>query len=164
MPSKTCNTAWYLCSTTFNSRIIAGVSRIKWSHGVAYQPEPDAVVLPWFCRVCENFLYRFKAAPTGRSHRRHGRHSRAPADALARLASTPVGWRERKTPGRLGDPEFQMCGGVASGSAIVRVGRNLSRAPTASCGSATPTLDRTRPRVAEFASIGSGRWSGQTPV
>ena len=29
MPSRTCNTAWYLCSTTFNSRSIAGVSRIK---------------------------------------------------------------------------------------------------------------------------------------
>ena len=34
---------------------------------------------------CENFLYRFKAAPRGRSRRRHGRHSRAPADAPARL-------------------------------------------------------------------------------
>ena len=41
MPSRTCSTAWYLCSTTFNSRSIAGVSRIKWSHGVAYQAEPD---------------------------------------------------------------------------------------------------------------------------
>jgi hypothetical protein len=41
MPSRTCKTAWYLCSTTFNSRSIAGVSRIKWSHGVAYQAEPD---------------------------------------------------------------------------------------------------------------------------
>lgn len=44
-------------------------------------------------RVCENFLYRFKAAPRGRLRRRHGRRSRAPADAPARLASTPVGWR-----------------------------------------------------------------------
>jgi hypothetical protein len=29
VPSKTSSTAWYLCSTTFNSRSIAGVSRIK---------------------------------------------------------------------------------------------------------------------------------------
>ena len=34
---------------------------------------------------CDNFLYSFKAAPQGRSRRRHGRHSRAPADAPARL-------------------------------------------------------------------------------
>jgi hypothetical protein len=36
------------------------------------------------CR-CETFIYRFKAAPMGRSRRRHGRRSRAPADAPARL-------------------------------------------------------------------------------
>jgi hypothetical protein len=35
----------------------------------------------------ENFLYGFKAAPKGRSHRRLGRLSRAPAAAPARLAS-----------------------------------------------------------------------------
>ena len=29
MSSRTSRTAWYLCSTTFNSRSIAGVSRIK---------------------------------------------------------------------------------------------------------------------------------------
>ena len=34
-------------------------------------------------RVCENFLYYFKAAPPGRSRRRHG----APAVALLALRS-----------------------------------------------------------------------------
>jgi hypothetical protein len=33
--------ARYLCSTTFNSRSIAGASRVKRGHGVAYQAEPD---------------------------------------------------------------------------------------------------------------------------
>jgi hypothetical protein len=36
-------------------------------------------------QVCDKFLYQgFKAAPRGRSRRRHGRHSRAPANAPAR--------------------------------------------------------------------------------
>jgi hypothetical protein len=56
-----------------------------------------------------------------------------------------------------------MCGRIRSRSVIVRVARNLSRAPTASFGSAAPTLDRTRPRVAQFAPIGSRRRCGQTP-
>jgi hypothetical protein len=33
--------------------------------------------------LCENFLYRFKAAPQGRSRRRHGGQASAPADAPA---------------------------------------------------------------------------------
>jgi hypothetical protein len=49
---------------------------------------------------CENFLYRFKAAQRGRSRRRLGRHSRAPADAPARLASDAGRLARRQRPGR----------------------------------------------------------------
>jgi hypothetical protein len=45
-------------------------------------------------RLCENFLYRFKAAPQGRSRRRLGGLAYAPADAFASAGLTPVGWRE----------------------------------------------------------------------
>jgi hypothetical protein len=45
----------------------------------------------------------------------------------------PVDWRERQTSqAALGNPKFRMCGLVCSRSAIIRVARNLSRAPTAS--------------------------------
>ncbi len=44
----------------------------------------------------------------------------------------PAGWRETKNSGLPHDPEFHMCRRVCSRPAIIRVGRNLSRAPTAS--------------------------------
>jgi hypothetical protein len=53
-------------------------------------------------RVCENFLYYFKAAPRGRSRRRLGALAYAPADAPAPAGPAPVGWRgKEELPGRL---------------------------------------------------------------
>ena len=66
---------------------IAGVSRIKWSHGVAYQAEPDKVPGLLAVCACENFLYGFKAAPRGRSRRRLGGLAVAPAPAGQRRRS-----------------------------------------------------------------------------
>jgi hypothetical protein len=45
--------------------------------------------------VCADFLYGFKAAPRGRTRRRHGAHASAPAGAPAPAAPTPGGWREK---------------------------------------------------------------------
>ena len=59
---------------------LAGVSRIKWSHGVAYQTEPDRPCLTCLTtcldRGCDNFLYGFKGArlrlPPGAGRARAG--------------------------------------------------------------------------------------------
>jgi hypothetical protein len=55
---------------------------------------------PRFRAVCENFLYVFKAAPPGRTRRRHGGHARRFAGAPRRTSPTPVAWRERLKFGR----------------------------------------------------------------
>ena len=57
-------------------------------------PRRRAALNPVLNPVCENFLYRFKAAPRGRSRRRLGAQAVAPATAPRRPAKQPVGWRE----------------------------------------------------------------------
>src|SRR5262249_58029407 len=45
---------------------------------------------------CENFLYGFKAAPQGRSRRRHGGQAYPPADAPPPARPAPGGRRDRR--------------------------------------------------------------------
>ncbi len=117
---------------------------------------------------CENFLYYFKAAARGRSRRRHGRHSRAPADAPARLASTPVGWRgnlsrsgprlrtARRSPGAAADltrePSRRPSSGY-SGQAEASPIRKQAYGPPPLVKSAAP-FTRRRPATAGWRAEG----------
>ena len=117
-PDRTARTASSRCSTTDNAtsanlgllisdvpRNVADVkapARANVKHQLAgeWKASPGTRQHPHghLCRrsSCENFLYRFKAAPRGRSRRRHGRHSRAPAPLPRSWPLTPVSWREDK--------------------------------------------------------------------
>ena len=66
----------------------------------------------------------FKAAPWGRSRRRHGAQAVAPAGAPAPAGPTPVGWRERsKNSGRLSTGKFQGRAGFDKGTlAMAQIG------------------------------------------
>ena len=67
------------------------MSSIKRSRCVKHLPGQDTRR----CSLtCENFLYVFKAAPRGRTRRRHGGRPALPLELPCRTAPTPVGWRE----------------------------------------------------------------------
>ena len=68
------------------------------------------------CGPCENFLYGFKAAPRGRSRRRLGRLSQAPAPLPPGWPLTPVGWRERQRRGRGNPGKSRNRGGFDTGT------------------------------------------------
>ena len=76
-------------------RSIGGrLSHISRRRTRATRPVSDWAVSP---QLWENFLYRFKAAPRGRSRRRHGGAAGLPLTLPLRPAPTPVGWREKRT-------------------------------------------------------------------
>ena len=111
-------------------------------------------------RVCENFLYRFKAAPRGRSRRRLGRRSRAPAGAPARLAQ--AGRLARKAcnvRGRGTTRSHQGRGGFDKGTlaaaliGLMRAGRSQPDPPT-SVRAAAPCQIRRSVR----AELSDRRW------
>jgi len=119
-----------------------------------------------------SFLYGFKAAPRGRSRRRHAALASVPAGTPATAAPTPVGWRERRNAGRSTYSKFIRAGGVvpAPAAGIVR-GRSepvkalcdrRTTAPAELPGERTREdgLDRTCPDL-EMAAIGSRDTSGQ---
>ena len=102
--------------------------------------DSPAQVLPR--SLCENFLYGFKAAPRGRSRRRHSAHASAPAGAPATAAPTPVGWREgQETFGAAVDrqrlPEVRPRGVHAPAAELSKAGQNPSR-PSVTAGQPQP--------------------------
>ena len=93
--------------------------------------------------TCENFLYVFKAAPRGRSRRRHGAQAVTPAATPATAGPTPVGWRERREtfgPPLTGSSYRELSrGGVhAPAAELSKAGQNPSR-PSVTAGQPHPS-------------------------
>ena len=121
---------------------------------------------------CENFLYGFKAAPRGRTRRRHGAHASASAGARTPAAPTPVGWRERRSTFEAATVQkFQGRGGFDKGTlamaqiGLMRAGQKPVRSPYKRTGHrplSNPPLcfARTLPAVARKLTLKRQRLGG----